>query len=83
MKNPRDHNADVSQTSYCPFKGLLQCSAIVDHFLYLGGPGNVFVLRETFPVWGSQAFSITYIHTQNITAFYVGIKLQTLQKSHF
>jgi hypothetical protein len=36
-----------------------------------------------FPIRGSQAFGITNIHTQIITAFYVGIKLETLQKQPF
>ncbi len=39
--------------------------------------------RATLSVRGSLTFSITYIHTQNITAFYIEIKLETLQKGHF
>jgi hypothetical protein len=38
---------------------------------------------STFLVRGSEAFSITYIGSQNITAFYVGIKLELPQKQPF
>ncbi len=40
-------------------------------------------LYHTFLIRGSQAFSITDIHTQIITAFYVGIKLEFLPKQPF
>ncbi len=36
-----------------------------------------FQLGGTFLVRGSQAFRIAYIHTQNNTTFYVGIKHET------
>ncbi len=38
---------------------------------------------STFPVRGSLAFSITYIHTQNITASYVGLSLKVYKNGHF
>ena len=42
--------------------------------------GNLRTEKSTFPVRESQAFSITYIHTQNITAFYTQDKPETLKK---
>ncbi len=48
-----------------------------------GNDATTSCLRHTFPIRGSQAFSITDIHTQIITAFYIGVKLETLQKQPF
>jgi hypothetical protein len=40
-----------------------------------------FTYLRTFPVRGSQAFGIVYIHTQNNTMFYVGIIPKTYKKT--
>jgi hypothetical protein len=38
---------------------------------------------STFPVRGPQAFHIAYIHTQNNTTTYVGIKLELIENLPF
>jgi hypothetical protein len=50
---------------------IMNCLKTVFTLLY---PLHLLVFPPTFPVRGLQAFRIAYIHTQNNTTFYVGIK---------
>jgi Na+/H+ antiporter NhaD/arsenite permease-like protein len=77
---------DLKLMSYCLMLGASDSSTPFGYQtnLMVYGPGGYKVIFlsaclacSTFPVRGSQAFSILYIHTQNNIRFHIGIKPKT------